>query len=189
MRENIIPIINKEYFKKLKNLSINHKKLVVCFSGFSGSGKTHIAKILEKKYKGVRIRNDDIRKIIIKKKIREIDKITYSYLEWLLKNWKFKNKLIILDSGIDRRYLKILALLKKKKYPVFIIRINTSKRIACQRAFERANGEDKHFKNNIDRWIKEWEDFGKEVKADIILSNKENLDLNPLFKILNEKIK
>lgn len=186
--EELFEKINEEYLKKLKNRSVAHKKLVICFSGFSGTGKTYIAKILEKRYKAVRIRNDDIREIIIGMKIKNIDETTYSYLEWLLKNWKFKNKLIILDSGIDRRYLKITPLFKKNKYPVFIIRLKTSKRTAYKRSFDRNKGKDKHFIENIDRWIKEWEDFGKKVKSDIVIDNDKKLDLKELFKILDKKL-
>jgi len=71
MNKQLFGKIHKKYIKKLKHLNIPHKKLMICFSGFAGSGKTYIAKIVEKKYKGVRIRSDDIRKIIIDMKIKE----------------------------------------------------------------------------------------------------------------------
>ncbi len=59
--------IYKEHLKHLKNKNIsNNKKAVICFSGIPGAGKTYIAKILEKRYKGVRIRSDDIREIVKK---------------------------------------------------------------------------------------------------------------------------
>jgi predicted kinase len=40
---------------------------MICFAGIPGSGKTYLAKKIEKKYGGVRITSDEIRKIIDKK--------------------------------------------------------------------------------------------------------------------------
>lgn len=189
MQKQLISKIHKKYIKKLKHLNISHKKLMICFSGFAGSGKTYIAKILEKRYKAVRIRSDDIRRIIIDTKLKEIDKLTYSYLEWLSKTWKFKNKLIILDMGIDRRYKEMFSIFKKKGYKIFIIRLKVSKKTAYRRAAERNKGiVDEHFRNEIARWIREWREFGKKVKSDIIITNEKNLSLKPLFEKLGKLV-
>lgn len=173
--KSINKIIHEEYTKKLKNISIPHKKLMICFSGFSDSGKTHIAKILEQRYKGIRIRSDNIRTIIsnLNPKISDTDKdrIVYAYLEKLFENWKFKNKLLILDRGIDRKYQETFSIFKKQDYKIFIIRLKVSKKVAYKRASERSKGIDQHFINEINRWIREWKDFGKKVKADIIIKN------------------
>lgn len=116
--QNINRIIHEKYTKKLKNLSVPHKKLMICFSGFSGSGKTHIAKILEQRYKGIRIRSDNIRTIIsnLNPNITDTDKdkIVYEYLERLFENREFKNKLLILDRGIDRKYKRTFSIFKNK---------------------------------------------------------------------------
>jgi len=61
--------ISKKYFpilknKNLKNKNIKNKKLAICFSGVPGSGKTSIAKIIEDKYKAVRINKDEIGTVI-----------------------------------------------------------------------------------------------------------------------------
>jgi dephospho-CoA kinase len=190
--ELLIKTIHEKYTKKLKNLLVPHKKLMICFSGFSGSGKTYIAKILEERYNCVRIRTDDLREIIIKlsPKISATDKdrIIYKYLEELFENWKFKNKLLILDRGIDRKHKKTFSIFKKQGYKIFIIRLNVSKKTAFKRAFERNKGPDQHFINEINRWIKEWKDFGKNVKSDIIIKNEGKLDLKPLFKKLDKLV-
>ncbi|MEK6922851.1 MAG: hypothetical protein AABX08_03565 [Nanoarchaeota archaeon] len=47
---NILEQIYKKHRIKLENISIKNKKLLICFGAVPGSGKTHIAKILEKRY-------------------------------------------------------------------------------------------------------------------------------------------
>ena len=181
MNKQLIQKVHKKYIDKLKYLNVPHKKLVICFSGFAGSGKTYIAKIIEKEYKAVRIRSDDIRKIVIDMKIKEIDDVTYGYIEWLCKNWKFKNKLIILDMGIDRKYKETFKIFRKKKYKIFIIRLNVSKKTAYERVFERNKGNIKHFNSEINRWICEWKDCGKNINPNIVINTDKELRLDSLF--------
>ena len=45
---------------------VPNKKLLICFVGIPGSGKTYLAKIIEKKFKGIRINSDNLRKVINK---------------------------------------------------------------------------------------------------------------------------
>ena len=183
--------IYKEHFKKFKNISVPNKKLLICFSGIPGSGKTYISKILEKKYSGIRIRTDGIRKIIhnlLKKETEKhhenldyVDPILKKYLSWLFLNYSFANKLIILDKGIDRGYKEIFAMFKKKKYQMFIIRIKASQKILEKRIFEKKNCRDPHFDSEIKRWTLEWKEFGKKIKPNLIIENENKLNLKPLF--------
>ena len=189
MDKKIIQKIHKKYIKKLKYLDVPHKKFVICFSGIAGSGKTYIAKILEKRYKAVRIRSDDIRGIVDKLRIKEIDKLTYGYLGWLYNNYSFKNKLIILDKGIDRKYKETFSIFRKKRYKIFIIRLKVSRKLSEKRIIKKLGKPDENYVNNIDRWIKEWEDFGKKIKSDIVIENKDGVNLNPLFSKMDKLIK
>lgn len=51
--------------KKLRNTSKNHShRIIISFSGVPGSGKTHLSKLIEKRYGAVRIPKDDIRDIL-----------------------------------------------------------------------------------------------------------------------------
>ncbi|MEK6842580.1 MAG: AAA family ATPase [Nanoarchaeota archaeon] len=174
----------------LKNIGVHHKKLLICFSGIPGSGKTHIAKIIEKKYFGVRIRSDDIRNIIkkLKNKEKNVNKITYKYLDWLFKNYSFKNKLIILDKSIDRKYKETFSIFRKKRYKIFIIRIKTSKKISKERV-SKLGKLNENYINNIERWLYEWKGFEENVKSDIIIKNENNLNLKPLFFKLDKLIR
>ncbi len=179
--------IYKTHIKQLKNLNIPHKKLVICFSGIAGSGKTYLAKILEDKYKGVRIVNDDIREIICRLEKRgDIDHPTYGYLNWFIKNYKFKNNLIILDSGIDRKYKERFSLFKKNGYQIFIIRLKVSEKVYERRIIEKLGKLDNNYINRINDWKRQYEDFGKNIKSDIIVDNEEDNKLN--LKLLFSKL-
>ena len=197
---NIFNKIYKLHKKKLKYLSVPHKKLLICFSGIPGSGKTHIAKILEEKYKGVRINNDNIRKIISElisektaKDTKEAEKkrenILDKYLIWLLENNLFNNGLIILDSSIDRKYKEIFLIAKENRFDLFVVRIIVSREIAEKRAIERHGGTDVHFVSNINRWIKENEEFNYKVKTGITIWNNTVLNLNSLFEKLEKLLR
>lgn len=113
MKKNIFDEIYEEYKKQLNNLFEPNKKLVICFAGIPGSGKTYLAKKLERRYRGVRINNDDLRKII-DSKIGEDkrEEILQEFLLDLLKTFSFENKLVILDSGIERKYEDVKNILE-----------------------------------------------------------------------------
>ena len=182
--------INRRYVKQLKNLDKSNKKLLICFSGIPGSGKTYIAKILEERYSGVRIRSDDIREIIRDLEIEEekTNDMTYNYLNWFFKNYKFQNKLIILDKGIDRGYNEIFSLFERNGYEIFTIRLEVPRKIYERRIKEKLGELDENYINNIDRWIRERENFGKNVKSNLTIGNGEKLNLEILFNKLDKLI-
>ena len=191
--------IYNEHLKVLKNLNIPHKKLIIFFAGVPGAGKTYISKVLEKRYNGIRVNNDELRRLIrilYKRKfnsyLKNVDKILYDYLDWFISNYKFSNRLIIADRGIDRKYEELLLLVKKLKYPFFIISIKlTSRRLLEKRVKKKLRGKlDRNFIENIDRWIRENREFNKNFKSDIIIKNEKNdeFDLSSLFRKLDKLI-
>ncbi|MEK6894075.1 MAG: hypothetical protein AABX10_01285 [Nanoarchaeota archaeon] len=180
---------------QLNYLNISHKKLLICFSAIPAAGKTHISKILEEKYKAVRINNNSIREIIKSiipgTKNEILDKrqeILQDYLLWFLNNYSFLNKLIIIDSGIDRKYSKIKEFADKNDFDLFLIHLKVSREVAYKRAILRNGGkEDSNFTQNIERWIKENKKLLSNVLPDILLDG-ENLKLEELFSNLNRII-
>jgi len=171
---------------KLKNLNIPNKKLIICFSGTPGSGKTYLAKKIERKYNGIRISTDEIRKIIkkLRNKNKKLlnesykEKVLHNYLYYLIEKCPFKNKLIILDKSIDRDYKKLFSLAKKRKYRVFIIRIKSPKKDIEKRLVKHRGKLDDNYLKNISRWIKEFKNFWEVVKPDLVIENKINKKLN-----------
>lgn len=158
-----------EHKKKLQNLSFKNKKRIICFSGIPGSGKTYLSKELEKKYCGIRIDSDEVRKIIARLRFKDKEKLLFSYLSWLIENFPFDNKLIILDSSVDRKYDKIKKIAVEHGFKLFLISIKASKRTAEKRVFKRNKGIDKHFYENIGRWIDENRRFNEQHDADIMI--------------------
>ena len=80
MEKNIFREIYKKHSRFLKNRKVRrNKKLIICFSGIPGSGKTVLAKILEKRYRGVRINSHRIGKIMqaIGNKIKKLGRKVY----------------------------------------------------------------------------------------------------------------
>ena len=192
--------MNKEIFRKifnkhknqLKNLNEKHEKLVICFSAIPGSGKTYVSKILEKKYKAVRISNDNIRKIILRifqdKTDDQRQTLLKEYFKQFLKHYNFQNKLIILDFGIDRKYTWLFPLLKDGEYKIFIIKIKSTPELIEKRVIKKLGILDQNYIKNIERWRKEFNEFENNYNSDIILENKEVINLIPLFEKLDRLI-
>lgn len=192
MNEQFFREIYKRHVKKLENLLVPHEKLMICFSGIAGSGKTYISRILEKKYRGVIIRNDDIRGIIANlDKNKDIDETTYSYFDWFFRNYSFKNRLLILDRGIDRGYKEVFPFFRERGYKIFIIRLKVSEKVYEGRIRNKLGELDSNYINRIDDWKRQYKEFGEAIKPDIIVENEKDNELNlePLFKKLDRLVK
>jgi hypothetical protein len=140
----------------------------------------------------VRIRNDDIREIISKlEKTLDMDEVTYGYFDWFIENYNSRNKMLILDSGIERRYQKLFPLFKEEGYEIFIIRLKTSEKVYEQRIINKLGKLDGNYINRIKDWKRQYREFGEKVKSDIVLDNEKDNELNltPLFKKLDLLVK
>lgn len=174
------------HFNKLKNIGLDNPKVLICFSGIPGSGKTYLAKKIEEMYGGLRINNDEIRAII--KKIVPQDDNFKEKSQNILENYVFsiisselKNGLIILDSGIDRRYLKVKEVSDKLGYKIFIIKIEIEEVELKNRIGKRSVEDQEHFKTEYGRWKEEFMTFNKSVKANIIIKSGNLSDRKRLF--------
>jgi len=186
MKNKIFKKVLKKLKKQIKNTSKKNKRLIICFVGIPCSGKTYLAKKIEKKYKGIRINNDNIRKIIdakITKRKEEGEVILKQFLLKLLKNYPFNNKLVILDSGIERKYKDIHKISKSKKWKMFIIRIITSKKLIIKRIKAKDRKRFENHPEDIQRWFCEYEDFNKKILSDFLF--KKDSDLKDLFSKLD----
>lgn len=196
MRNELIQKIYKINLNELKNKKISRKKIIICISGIPGSGKSTIARILEKRYKGVRIDNNWARKHFIKTRdgdsdtyANDVDNFVKDYLDYFLKNYNFPNKLFILDSSIDRKYEWIKKFAEENKFKMFLIKLITSKKTAQRRAFERKGEVDNWFVKNIGRWIREYNQFNKKHKAAVVINTEGKSNLKKVFKKIDELLK
>jgi len=178
-----------EHKNKLKYLSVKNNKLIICFGAIPGSGKTTISKILEEKYKGVRINTDEIRSIIHKIETDPIKKqeILENYILYFLKNYDLINGLIILDCSIDRLYKPVIDYANKNNFSLFVINIQITKETVEDR-ISKINENYKDYIEEMQRWLKEHKQFEKDVIPDITL-NGLNPNLKLLFTKLEDKIR
>ena len=66
-KEELFKLIFAKHKTTLKNLNVpQEKKVIILFSGVPGSGKTYLARKIEKRYQAIRWENDIVREIIDK---------------------------------------------------------------------------------------------------------------------------
>lgn len=200
LESEILKEIAEKHREKLRYIDINHRKLLICFSGVPGSGKSNIAKLIEEKYSGVRVSTDELRRII--KKMGEKDsrlwdevykeEVLEKYLYGLLEDWPFENGLVVLDKGIERDYKKVFSHSGKSGFKIFLIRVYASREILTGRMKERHDGTlTDNFVNNVDRWIEEFKEFGENFESDLVINNDadDNPDIRDVFSVLDGVVK
>jgi predicted kinase len=176
--------------KQLSYLDLRHRATLICFAGIPGSGKTYLAKLLEERYKAVRISNDNLREIIKQIKSPEEDKeeILREYVIDLLSRVPFSNKRIIIDSGIERKYIRIKETAEKNNIPIYIIALEVSRDELEARISQRPKQDRKHFHSEIERWTQEYNKFMKDVGADFVIKDTRDKSLQDLYSWLDSKI-
>ena len=188
----ILKEIYQSHLRQLHHLEVPHQKIVICFSGIPASGKTTLAKKIEERYGVVRINNDAIREIIAEIMIRrgmerteeKNQKILHEYLTYFLEKYTEKNKCLLLDSGIDRSYEQVFACCKGKKYPLFIIRLETPLKEIRRRLAEREKEKPEHNSERLKKWIQEYREGKKKIIADVTVRNVQ--EEKKLFEKLDE---
>jgi adenylate kinase family enzyme len=183
--------ISETLFSKLKNTNIYHSPFIITFSGVPGCGKSSLAKLLEQKYRAVRINNDFIREIIRKRKLtnseEDVEQLLQDYNYHLIENYPFKNKLIILDKSMDRRYNQFIGLFKSENLEYFVIRLDTPNIEMALKMLGKREEITKQVKNSMKRWFREYHRCCDNLKADITF-DVNNIDLNKLFNKLDERL-
>lgn len=188
--------IYKEHKKQLRYLNYPNKKILICFAAVPASGKTTIAKILENKYMAVRINVDDVARIISKKfkpkpdfiSVEEYKFMLKLYLLWFLETYKYPNKLIILDGSVDRKYAEVWLLAKQMGFNIFLIDIDTKKKVLIKRIEQRNKKTNLDYLKRLKTWKQDHNLFMKRWHADIVIRNEGKLELNELYNRLDKKL-
>ncbi len=192
----ILEEIYQKHLSQLKYLDVHHKKLVICFSGIPSSGKTTLAKKIEEKYRGVRITNDEVREIIrevmekhkIERNEERNQEILHDYLAYFLRSYEEKNKLIILDSGIERSYKEKFSLLQERGYALFVILLEIPLRIIHERLKEREERKPEKNFERLKKWMIDFDSAKKEMKADFTIWENLKKEEERLFQELDKII-
>lgn len=181
--------IFKQHVRLLKNTRIANKPLVVCFSGVPGMGIPDIAKIVEDKFEGVRISNDEIR-TIIKTFSNALTSqwLMQAYLMYFMLSYSAPNKLMVLDSSIDRRYSVLLPYLKMRGIPSLVVRIEMPYEQVVERLTEREQAGEGVYLKFLDSWYADYDTFGQCCPATIVVKNNKNtpLVLDKLFALIGQ---
>ena len=192
-KQNKFGKISNKLFPRLSNINSDNERFTIIFSGIPGSGKSSLSKIIESRYNDVRINNDHIRRIIdeggLTENSEEMEELLQDYMFNLLENYPFKNGLLVLDKSMDRQYERFFALCESKNLDYFIIRMYISKESAIERITRRENVENiGDLKKSMDKWIKDYQNFGRSTKADIVLDSND-INLNELYRLLDKVFK
>ncbi len=168
----------------------NPKRLVICFAGVPASGKTVIAKELERVYKGIRINSTDVYNLFEEYRgqrfyegfIQE----KRSFIYWLMDRVyeQSPNKLIILDKNIDRSYEEVSKWCNEHSAKMFTICLEASRDTLVERLKKREGDKAEGYIHDLDKWIGEHENFKKKSSGDISF----NTDEISIKNLINELV-
>lgn len=189
--------ISRRLFSTLKNTEIQNPQLIISFSGIPGAGKSRLAKQLEERYHAVRVGNDAIRRIIFGSEalfVSEPDAelLLQDYNEHFLRRYPFRNRLLIFDKSMDRQYKRFFPIFEELGLEYFIIRLGINKEDAINRILDREEIDESSLRQNMERWQREFQDFGRNAHYDVLLHGL-NPDLDYTYKgidrLLNSQAK
>jgi predicted kinase len=176
----------------------NSFPLMIMFSGTPGMGKSYISDQIQEHYKALIIKSDQVRRVLrfqglsseekVGNQGRVIDIFYFGYLfPWIKKN--AKNRLIVLDSSIDRKFMNLKGYFEKEKIPFIVIRLKSSLEEAKKKVKERESDYERYFRF-FDSWMCDYEAFDKK-NVDLVIETTGNLDhvnLEPLYSMIDNKL-
>ena len=192
-RETKFDEVSRRFFLGLNYTEIQNQQLIITFSGVPGSGKSELSKKLEEKYHAVKIGNDSIRDVIYHSRDFSFseegaEEFLQDYNEYLIRNYSFRNKLLVLDKSMDRQYGRFFPIFEELGLRFFVIRLNIDKKRAIERIMGRKEGEDlDSIRRNMERWQIEFENFGKNSHYDVLIDG-ESPDFERVYEKLDKLI-
>lgn len=176
---------NNEFAQILRNYCeskpfINGKndKVMIAFLGIPCSGKTTLAKALEKELKGLRISKDeivnefmkihpDISKSVISGQINQNWNNIFTLIQ------QYPNQLLILDTSLDRKYKKVLEILVNHNYKAIIINLEIDRELVLERLKQRNPDNYEDWYKYVNQWEREHEGAVANIDPDLKIRNLE----------------
>lgn len=169
----------------LANKDVTNRPFVVVFSGTQGMGKTHLARALEKDLQGVRFSTNVLRAMMMQNGMAITRGNTGAYTDYFLAKHleNEKNKLVILDTSVDRYWAELRPKLVEKKIPYFFVRLEIPRPVVMRRLMERNDfgmlreHMGQYFNSHQALAANYWDDFDVVLNESVLLSNEELADL------------
>jgi len=176
--KRIFEILDRDFYDRIENKDVkNGHRLMVCFSGIPGSGKTTLAKKIEDRYQGVRVTKDDARMLVYQneeiKDVQDVEDIMDEYMKTLMDRLpKLPNGLLVVDSSVDRKFDLYKDWAEKNGYKIFLIRLETPSEVITERwSRDKDESTYKWFMNQLERWTNDFERFGNQAEPDFVWNN------------------
>jgi predicted kinase len=169
----------------------NPTKVVLTYSGSIASGKSTVTKYLVERYKPLVVNNDEVRTIIqdiTKESTKdEVQALMFSYYKDFLRDklYSSSNKIIILDSSIDRRYDIVNAEYTGNGYSIFIILFDHPRELIEKRIINRDGDLAEMHLKILDQAFIDNQSFLKQRKPDYVITEKNQNDIGALFKVID----
>ncbi|MFH1648798.1 MAG: AAA family ATPase [Patescibacteria group bacterium] len=188
LTEELFKKMYEEHKRQLKYLEYPNKKLIVTFSGTFGSGKSTLAKLIEERFKAIRINNDDIRSIINSvanpQTNGERQEILIEYNKRLFGYGSQEdNGLIILDASVDREYKLVQKLAEKYGYKIFVVRMDLAKETLINRIKKR-NISVESFLKRFEENYNDFQTIKDKITPNYIITEQNNDDAQALFEAI-----
>jgi predicted kinase len=160
-----------EYTSLLKNRDVDHRRVILTFSGVPGSGKTTLARRLAMDLRAQYVQHDQIRQMITAEGYEPMDfsiqTISHLIIDEIMNN--DRNKFVILDASIDRAWPTFFRHVAEWGISPIVIRLNVSHTIIKQRLQERDGVNNVH-SERLDTFMAQFENCKAQVTADFELA-------------------
>lgn len=166
----------ESYINTLGNKDHAHPAFVIGFAAVPGSGKTTLATKLEQDLGGMRVNKDELNDLWQQLDSEyptdpqeQLVKTIYYIVASLIRN--YPNKLVILDSSLDRKYLETKQRLEQMGIKLFVISIEVPKSELERRINERNKEAAQPYLDKLDGWISDHENFLQNFQPDFLFTD------------------
>jgi len=149
LSQDIIDSLDESYWETLDHIDCeNQKKVLICFSGASGVGKSSLAEVLSAELSAIRIENDGIKEVLLE--LYNLESVDEEYRRYV---WQYSmhlyrsidkrtpNGVIVRDGMIDYYHDQIFPIFEEKGYQIIIIGFDLSHDFIESKIKERGDKE------------------------------------------------